>query len=503
MQSKLIDQEVINSTVWKACDTFRGSVEASVYKSFVLTMLFLKYVSDVNRDQNTPLKQDNADKVDKAAAPQTVQSFFLPIEADFQTLWEARGQVDNASRLDTALHLIESMNGDRLRGVFDGISFHIPGLKDAKKQDELLCHLLEDFANPCLDLRPSQVGSVDVIGNAYEFLIKNFASDSGKKAGEFYTPPEISHLIALLVEPQKGDSIYDPSCGSGSLLMKCGRLIRLRHGAGTYSLYGQESLPSTWALAKKNMFLHGESDYYIEQGDTLRAPHFLRDDNRLMQFDAVVANPPFSLDKWGDENARIDPWGRFARGIPPKNTGDYAFILHMIESMKPETGRMAVVVASGVLFRGNVEGKIRQQLVEENLIDTVISLPGKVFYGTDLAASILLIKRQRSSQDILFIDASQDYGSDKKQNQLRLEDIERIMTAVHNRQEIAHYSHLASREEVLANDFNLTTRRYVKPEMDGDVVDLRCLDIELDEKKQESALLDVKIKGHLRVMGVL
>lgn len=500
MQSKLIDQEVINNTVWRACDTFRGSVEASVYKSFVLTMLFLKCVSDVKRDQEDFLNQSPEGKID---LPQTVQSFLLPIEANFYTLWSMREQANNAARLDAALHLIESLNGDRLRGVFDGISFHIPGLKDAKKQDELLRHLLDDFANPCLDLRPSRVGSVDVIGNAYEFLIKNFASDSGKKAGEFYTPPEISHLIALLVEPQKGDSIYDPSCGSGSLLMKCGRLIRQRHGEGTYSLYGQESLPSTWALAKKNMFLHGESDYFIEQGDTLRAPRFLIDGNRLMQFDAVVANPPFSLDKWGDENARLDPWGRFARGIPPKTTGDYAFILHMIESMKAETGRMAVVVASGVLFRGNVEGKIRQQLVEENLIDTVISLPGKVFYGTDLAASILLIKRQRSSQDILFIDASQAYGSDKKQNQLRLEDIERIMTTVLQRQEIPHYSHLASREEIAANDFNLTTQRYVKPEMTSEVVDLRRLAIERDELKQELAQLDAKIDAHLRAMGVL
>ncbi len=222
-----------------------------------------------------------------------------------------------------------------------------------------------------------------------------------------------------------------------------------------------------------------------------------------MQFDAVVANPPFSLVKWRDDGVKSDPWERFKRGIPPAKNGDYAFILHMIESMKPDTGRMAVVVSSGVLFRGNVEGRIRKQLVEENLIDAVISLPGKLFYATELAASILLIKRQRSSEDILFIDASQSYGTDKKQNQLRLEDIERIMAAIHQRKNETHYSHLASRDEIIANQYNLTTQRYVKPEIAKVKFDLRLLALERDELKQELAVLDAIIDEQLRAMGVL
>ncbi|MBI3230711.1 MAG: SAM-dependent DNA methyltransferase [Burkholderiales bacterium] len=399
MHSKDIDQDVINRTIWEACDTFRGTVDASIYKNYVLTMLFLKYISDVWIDHH-------ANNLGPIAH---LQIFALPDAANFYTLYEQRQHSGNGARLDRALKLIEQHNRDTLQGVFEGISFNITGLKDPHKQDSLLRHLLEDFAKPALDLRPSQVGIVDVIGNAYEFLIKNFASDSGKKAGEFYTPAEISHLIARLVAPQTGETIYDPACGSGSLLMKCSRLIRQNANAEDYQLFGQESMPSTWALAKKNMFLHGEINHRIEQGDTLRSPKFLHPDGSLMQFDAVVANPPFSLDKWGEEEARTDRWQRFARGVPPKNIGDYAFILHMVESMKPDTGRMAVVVASGVLFRGGVEGKIRAKLVTENLIDAVISLPGKVFFGTDLAASILLLKRQRSTQDVLFIDDLQDY----------------------------------------------------------------------------------------------
>ena len=201
-----------------------------------------------------------------------------------------------------------------------------------------------------MNLRPSRVGSLDVIGNAYEYLIKNFAASGGQKAGEFYTPPEISDLIAEILDPQPGDTICDPACGSASLLMKCGRKVREKFGKKDYALYGQEAIGSTWSLAKMNMFLHGEDNHKVEWGDTIRNPKLLDKNGDLELFDIVTANPPFSLDKWGQDEAEHDKFGRFRRGIPPKSKGDYAFILHMIETLKPKSGRMGVVVPHGVLF---------------------------------------------------------------------------------------------------------------------------------------------------------
>ncbi|GAM72616.1 type I restriction-modification system [Vibrio sp. JCM 19236] len=240
--------------------------------------------------------------------------------------------------------------------------------------------MLEDFGKETLNLRPTRVGSLDVIGNAYEYLIKHFAAGSGKSAGEFYTPPEVSDLLSILLEPQQGDSICDPACGSGSLLMKCGKQVQNNYaGSKQYALFGQEAIGSTWSLAKMNMFLHGEDNHRIEWGDTIRNPKLQDKEGGLMHFDVVTANPPFSLDKWGFEDASNDHFGRFRRGIPPKTKGDYAFISHMIETLKPQTGRMGVVVPHGVLFRASSEGKIRKQLIDENLLDTVIGLPEKLF----------------------------------------------------------------------------------------------------------------------------
>ncbi|WP_419602037.1 HsdM family class I SAM-dependent methyltransferase, partial [Thiolapillus sp.] len=314
-------------------------------------------------------------------------------------------------------------------------SFNSNKLGDDKQKNEILRHVLEDFNKPELNLRPSRIGTLDVIGNAYEYLIKNFAATSGKKAGEFYTPPEVSDLIAELLEPKEGDEICDPACGSGSLLMKCGRKIREKYnGSKKYALFGEEAIGSTWALAKMNMFLHGEDNHRIEWGDTLRNPKLLNKDESLMHFDIVTANPPFSLEKWGHDEAEHDRWGRFRRGIPPKTKGDYAFILHMIETLKPSSGRMGVVVPHGVLFRGAAEGRIRRKLIEENLLDTVIGLPEKLFYGTGIPAAILIFKKKKADDKVLFIDASREYADGKNQNVLRAEDIQKIIDTCHKRE---------------------------------------------------------------------
>ena len=493
MQNSPIEQDQVNRAVWQACDTFRGVVDASEYKDFVLTMLFLKYISDVWLDHQ------QRDSVGTKAE----EIFCLPQEANFYTLYEQRHQPGNGMRIDRALRLIELSNLDKLADVFQDISFDSNRLvKGHEDKEQTLRHLIEDFAQPGLDLRPSRIGSLDIIGNAYEFLIKNFASSSGKKAGEFYTPPEVSSLIAALVDPRPNESIYDPTCGSGSLLMKCGRYIRQKQQQAGYTLYGQESMASTWSLAKMNMFLHGETRQDIRWGDTLRTPHFVQGVGQLMQFDVVVANPPFSLEKWGYEVAQNDPWQRFTRGLPPEKKGDYAFILHMLASMKPEHGRMAVVVAGGVLFRAHAEGKIRQQLVDENLLDTVIALPPNLFYGTDIAASILLFKHNKTDRHILFIDAGRGFESEKKKNHLRQQDLDKILAACAARRSIDDFAHLASYEEILANQYNLNILRYIPSKINANPVDLLALQKERDTIQKELVLVEEKLVQHLRNIGL-
>ena len=281
-------QDKVNKAVWAACDSFRGTVDASVYKDFVLTMLFLKYISDVWQDHYDEYKKEYGDEPELLEEMLRNERFNLPkidlgrhaaedlARADFYSLYQRRNEPGNGERIDKVLHAIEEANLSKLKGVFQDISFNVGKLGDEKTKNNVLRHLLEDFHKPELNLRPSRVGKLDVIGNAYEFLIKNFAASSGKKAGEFYTPPEVSDLIAELVQPQEGDEICDPACGSGSLLMKCGRKVRERFkGSKKYALFGQEAIGSTWALAKMNMFLHGEDNHRIEWGDTIRNPKLL------------------------------------------------------------------------------------------------------------------------------------------------------------------------------------------------------------------------------------
>jgi len=502
MKQTPISQDSINAAVWAACDSFRGTVDSSIYKDYVLTMLFLKYVSDVWQDHYESYTKEYAN-----AEPGLVEEllkterFVLPPSASFYALHEARFEPGNGERIDKSLHAIEDANLAKLRDVFQDISFNASRLGDEQQKNDILRHLLEDFAKPELDLSPSRVGNLDVIGNAYEYLIKNFASTSGKKAGEFYTPPEVSELMARLMNPQEGEDICDPTCGSGSLLLKCGRLIRERTGSRRYALYGQESIGSTWALAKMNMFLHGEDNHRIEWGDTLRNPKLLAGDTSLRHFDVVVANPPFSLDKWGFDTAQHDPFGRYRRGIPPRTKGDLAFILHMIETMKAGTGRMAVVVPHGILFRGAAEAQIRQKLVEENLLDAVIGVPEKLFYGTSIPAAVLVFRSKKKDGKVLFIDASREFHPGKNQNLLREVDLERILAAYAARTEVENYASLATLEDIAAQDFNLNIVRYVhdtQPALKYDMGELLREEMEL--KRQWDGVQE-EIAGYLKELG--
>lgn len=500
--SDTINQNQINKAVWRACDTFRGTVDPSIYKDYVLTMLFVKYLSDVWQDHWEQYQEEHGDHPELIQELMKNERFVLPEGANFYDLYKRRHEPGNGERIDKALHAIEESNIQKLSDVFQDISFNSTKLGDEKHKNEILRALLEDFHRPELNLRPSRIGRLDVIGNAYEYLIAQFAATSGKKAGEFYTPAEVSELIAEILAPKEGDEICDPACGSGSLLLKCANQIKNAFkGSKRFALYGQEAIGSTWALAKMNMFLHGVDNHKIEWGDTLRNPKLLDEKGQLKLFDVVAANPPFSLDKWGHEGAGDDPYGRFRRGLPPKTKGDYAFILHMIETLKPGTGRMGVVVPHGVLFRGSSEGKIRKQLIEENLLDAVIGLPEKLFYGTGIPAAILVFRQDKTDENVLFIDASHEFQAGKNQNALSEENIRKIVETYAARADVDKYAHLATPEEIAENDFNLNIPRYVDTFEEEEEIDLMVVRAERQQLKEKLAALEQEMDGFLKELG--
>src|SRR5689334_4224932 len=331
----MADQKSINDAVWRACDTFRGAIDPSQYKDYILVMLFLKYLSDLHKEKVEEYEQRYSGDAERVARSMARERFVLPEECDFDHLYAQRKQTDIGERINKALIAIEDANKGKLEGVFRNIDFNSEAnLGETKERNARLKHLLEDFADDRLDLRPSKVGARDVIGDVYEYLIGNFASDSGKKGGEFYTPAAVSRLLARIVAPTTGDRICDPCCGSGSLLIRAAREV----GSNNFSAYGQELNGTTWALCRMNMFLHGLDTARIERGDTIRNPK-LAEADALMRFNVVVANPPFSLDKWGADVAENDKYKRFWRGTPPKSRGDYAFITHMVETMNETDGR--------------------------------------------------------------------------------------------------------------------------------------------------------------------
>lgn len=497
-----VSQSEINAILWKACDTFRGAVDPSEYKNYILVMLFVKYISDVWQDHYAKLVEEYGDPKNKAAEERIQrrlkrERFVLPASCTFQALYEQRNATNIGEVINTALDAIEDSNKEKLEGVFRNIDFNSEAsLGQTKERNTRLKSLLEDFSDPKLDLRPSRVGNLDVIGNAYEYLIGKFAANAGKKAGEFYTPPEVSHLLARLVDPKPGERICDPACGSGSLLIKCGQQV----GSKDFSLWGQENIGATWALAKMNMFLHGMDNARIEWGDTIRNPKLLSND-KLMKFEVVVANPPFSLDKWGQEEASTDPYIRYHRGIPPKSKGDFAFISHMIETITETSGRVGVVVPHGVLFRGSSEGLIRQKLIEEHLLDAVIGLPANLFFGTGIPAAILVFRKQKGDKTVVFIDASKEYDEGKNQVSLSDKHIGKIVAAYKARKNIARYAYVAGFSEINENDFNLNIPRYVDTFEEEDEIDIRAVQEEIDVLDAEFAQVQEQMQGYLKELG--
>jgi len=507
MADKKITQRELGDIVWAACDTFRGAVDPAEYKNYILTMLFVKYLSDLFKDRKEFYEERYAGNQERVKRALERERFRVPETATFDYLYSKRDASNIGEVINIALEKVEDENKVKLEGVFRNIDFNSEAaLGETKDRNRRLKNLLDDFADKRLDLRPSIVGNRDIIGDVYEYLIGKFAADAGKKAGEFYTPPEVSILLAKLVDPKPGNRICDPACGSGSLLIRVGNEV----GSENFFLAGQESNGSTWSLARMNMFLHEMDAARIEWCDTITNPKLVEDDE-LMRFDVVVANPPFSLKKWGYDDVTEDRYRRFHRGLPPKSRGDFAFISHMVGIAHEMNGKVGVIVPHGVLFRGGAEGNIRQRLIEDNLLEAVIGLPEKIFYGTGIPVAILVFNKGRkhwneadSERDshVLFIDASREYEDGTKQNRLREEDISQIISTFEEFSEVEKYAHIATLEEIQDADFNLNIPRYVDTFEEEEEINISAVQAEISKIETELAEVQKRMGEYLKELGL-
>ena len=490
-------QQQINRVVWEACDSFRGTIGSAVYKDYILSMLFVKYLSDFYQARKAAIIEQYNGNMKRVERALQRQKFKLDDQCTFEYLVENKEQDNIGEIINHALDRIEEDNPLKLEGIFRGVDFNDENtLGSTKTRNKALKSLLESFNDAKIDLSPEKLEGNDVIGDSYEYLISKFASDAGKKGGEFFTPSQVSLLLAQLVQPQEGDTIYDPTCGSGSLLIKAAKQVASQN----FALYGQEKNRATHSMCRMNMFLHDINDAQIALGDTIRAPQQLENDG-LKKFDVVVANPPFSLDKWGAEDVDHDAYHRFTFGIPPKSKGDYAFIQHMLASLN-EKGRMAVVVPHGVLFRGSTEGKIRKQMVENNLLDAVIGLPSNLFYGTSIPTCVLVFKKHKSTQDVLFIDASHAYEKGKNQNHLTDAHLTKIVQTYHDRKVVDKFSDVADMASIQENDYNLNIPRYVDTFEEEPPVDIEATKQEIASLEVQRAELKEKMAAYLKELGV-
>ena len=531
--------EDIKNALWAGANTFRDNIDASNYKDYVLSMLFVKYLSDTFDESVENLKKDyEGIRLERQIAN---LPFVLKEEYTFNYLLKNKYAVDIGSKISEALTGIESSNAI-LSGIFRGIDFNSENNLGKKEQkNPLLRTLLDDFAD--LDLRPSHIETkdnevpADVVGDAYEYMIGEFATMAGKKAGSFFTPQQVSEVMAQIVAPQEKDRVYDPTCGSGSLLIRAAK----KGGLDKVSIYGQEVNNSAISMARMNMFIHYIKDAHIAWGDTLANPQHLDSDGNLMKFECIVANMPFSKDKWAegfnpggevsvDEDETpvkankkgkkkefkmepsLDRFHRFDMGVPPASKGDWAFLLHMIHSMSGN-GRVAAVAPHGVLFRGASEGRIRQAVIEKNLIDAIIGLPENLFYGTSIPACIVVFKRGRTTTDVLFIDASKEFKKEKAKNKLRdgtngePNDIKRIVDTYRafvngENAEQEKYSHVASLSEIEENEYNLNIPRYVDTFEEEELIDLESVNKEIADIKGQIAALEKEMEQCMKELGL-
>lgn len=457
----------------KAAWILKGPVDASDFKVYIFPLLFFKRISDVYDEEYRQAMEESEGDEEYAELPE-FHRFDIPKGCHWQ---EVRAQTENVGlALEKAFREIEKSN-PKLYGIFGDAQWS----NKSKLPDRLLIDLIEHFSK--YQLANSNVAA-DMLGQAYEYLIKHFADLTNKKAGEFYTPRSVVHLIGLIVDPQEGESIYDPACGTGGMLLECiDHLKEAKQDFRTLKLFGQEKNLTTSSIARMNMFLHGIEDFEIARGDTLRQPAFFAGDH-LQTYDCVIANPPFSLSAWGAEHWAQDPFGRNIAGVPPKSNGDMAWVQHMIKSMKPDTGRMAVVLPHGALFRKGAEGRIRKALLDMDLLEAVVGLGANIFYGTSLAACILVFSHRKAvarRQKVLFIDGSEQLRSGRAQNFLEPQHVEQLHKWYEAFEEVENYVKVATMEEIAENDYNLNIPLYVEKIIEDDLPTV------------EEALADLKV----------
>ncbi len=473
----------------KAAWILKGPVDASDFKVFIFPLLFFKRLSDVYDEEYTLALEESEGDTEYATLPE-FHRFIIPGGCHWN---DVRATTVNVGLcIEQALRGIEQGNQEQLFGIFGDAQWS----NKNKLSDRLLNDLIEHFSQYSLS---NSLVEPDVLGQAYEYLIKHFADLTNKKAGEFYTPRSVVHLLGLILDPHEGESVYDPACGTGGMLLECVQhLTANREDYRTLQLYGQEKNLTSSSIARMNMFLHGIEDFQIVRGDTLRQPAFFEADG-LKTFDCVIANPPFSLEDWGFENWANDPYGRNIAGVPPKSNGDMAWVQHMIKSMNG-TGRMTVVLPHGALFRKGAEGKIRQALLEMDLLEAVIGLGPNIFYGTQLAACVMVFQQNKADhkkKKVLFVDASSQIRVGRAQNYLEPTHVQQIYTWYHHFTDVDNFAKVVTLPEIAENDYNLNIPLYVEKIMEENLPTVEEALADLKRAWAESLAAEERFKNIL------
>jgi type I restriction enzyme M protein len=474
----------------KAAWILKGPVDASDFKIYIFPLLFFKRLSDVYDEEFQSALEESDGDMDYANLPE-FHRFIIPEGCHWKDVREQTSNIGMA--IEKAFRGIEQANQDQLYGIFGDAQWS----NKNKLSDRLLTDLIEHFSQHTLS---NSLVDADILGQAYEYLIKHFADLTNKKAGEFYTPRSVVNLLGLILDPHEGESIYDPACGTGGMLLECvNHLQDNKEDYRTLKLFGQEKNLTSSSIARMNMFLHGIEDFSIVRGDTLRNPAFFEADG-LKTFDCVIANPPFSLQDWGSENWANDPYGRNIAGVPPQGNADMAWVQHMIKSMN-STGRMTVVLPHGALFRKGAEGKIREALLKQDLLEAVIGLGPNIFYGTQLAACVMVFKQLKDEakrDKVLFIDASDQVRVGRAQNFLEREHVERIYQWYLDYQDVQDHVKVASFDEIKENDFNLNIPLYVEKVIEDNLPSVEDALADLKKAWEESQKAEEKFKTLLK-----
>ena len=495
--SKALSVAQLEKHLWAAADILRGSIDSSDYKTYIFGLLFLKRLSDRFEEEAERLIAEGAPEA--AAWDTDSHQFFVPDRARWNTILKTATNIGDY--LNKACAALEDENPG-LEGVLRGIDYSDEHrLGDVAQQDSVLAKLVQHFSQ--ISLRNDSMAEPDMLGRAYEYLIEQFADDAGKKGGEFYTPRMVVGLIVDLLAPKETMRICDPTVGSGGMLIECAHYVESHRGnPRNLTLHGQEKNLGTWAICKMNMLLHGLPDARIEKGDTIRTPQLV-DDGELRLYDRVIANPPFSLDEWGRDEAENDRFGRFRFGLPPKTRGDLAFVQHMVAVLNIQ-GRLGVVMPHGVLFRGSSEARIRQGMLQEDLFEAVIGLAPSLFYGTTIPTAILVINRSkppRRRRKVLFIDASGAFEEAGSQNRLREEDVRRIASTFRAFKDVERFARVVPLEEVERNDWNIDISRYVDTDKEAEHIDVTVAVQKLRALERERTAAEVTMNGHLAGLG--